>query len=200
MEFEIGSQFITGNQTYIIDDRITSTVFAASVKKVNDEVGNNDEKCLLIMDERVLDTFISNSGKSSVEQLIVVGSMEIGVVADNLTNRVLLLSIDSMDEESSEVDCSVNDDGRTDEIDDAGNIEADEGTSIWTLIWKKTRRLWVSLGFLAASVFSAWMLNQFISSGGGMIRGSAFVAPLIFGWYGIKNLFGFFADLFSSRA
>lgn len=108
MEFEIGSQFITGNQTYIIDDRITSTVFAASVNKVNDEVGNSGEKCLLIMDERVLNTFISNSGKSSVEQLIVVGNMEIGVLADNLTNRVLLLSIDSMDEESSEEDCSIN--------------------------------------------------------------------------------------------
>lgn len=72
--------------------------------------------------------------------------------------------------------------------------------SLGSVVWDKTWRLLVSALCFGMAALSAWAVVNFFESGkGGVVRVGGFVAPVIFGWWGLKNLVLFFVNLFSNQ-
>lgn len=87
--------------------------------------------------------------------------------------------------------------------DESGNprdvTQVSSEQSLGSKLWNKTWRLLAALGCFAVAAVCVWILTEFFSSGHGHIRGSVFIAPILFGIYGMKYLFGFFKYLFVSE-
>lgn len=88
-----------------------------------------------------------------------------------------------------------------DEKDNPRNINKDLQTkSIWNIIWEKTWRLWASCACFLLAALVIWLIVEFFTSRkGGVVRVGIFIAPVVLGWWGIKNLIGFFTHLFNSQ-
>lgn len=81
----------------------------------------------------------------------------------------------------------------------ARNVAAG-GASVGPTLWSKLWRLPASLLCFGIAWLTGWMLVSFFTSGhGGIMRIGAFVAPLVFGWWGLKLFVGFITHLFSSN-
>lgn len=67
-------------------------------------------------------------------------------------------------------------------------------------LWDKSKRLFYSLIFFILAGLSVYLLVwYFETSKGGVVRAGFFIAPIMFGWYGLKYLINFFSYLFTSR-
>lgn len=81
------------------------------------------------------------------------------------------------------------------------NIAEIKARSIGSKLWDKTWRLWASIACFGMAALAIWAIMYFFSGdhASGVVRVSGFIAPIVFGWWGLKNLLGFFAHLFKSN-
>lgn len=70
------------------------------------------------------------------------------------------------------------------------------GRSWLSVLWLKSWRLLASLACFACAGGTIWLIMSFFRNGGGHAKVGLFLAPLLFGYYGVRNLFSFFMNLF----
>ena len=67
------------------------------------------------------------------------------------------------------------------------------------VFWDKTKRLVAAIGCFGLAALFIYLITWFFEGGGGVAKVGVFLFPLIFGWYGLKNLVNFFSYLFTSK-